>query len=128
LFCSLCCSRFAHFWAAQNEKWLHKSIKDDKVIGSNTVGTLVFADAGPNTRSTQIFINYADNSRLDAMGFAPFGKVISGMDVATKINNPTPGVSGGVDQGEYESNGNAWIRQKYPKTNFITGAAVTKSS
>ncbi len=112
----------------ENQKWLHKSIKDDKVLASNTVGTLVYADAGPNTRSTQLFINYADNSRLDAMGFSPFGKVVQGMDVATKIFNPTPGGSGGVDQGEYEAQGNDWIRKKYPGINFITGAAVTKQS
>ncbi len=112
----------------ENQKWLHKSIPDDKVLASNTVGTLVYADAGPNTRSTQLFINYADNSRLDAMGFSPFGKVVLGMDVATKIFNPTPGGSGGVDQGEYEAQGNDWIRKKYPGVNFITGAAVTKQS
>lgn len=112
----------------ENQKWLHKSIKDDKVLASNTVGTLVYADAGPNTRSTQLFINFADNSRLDAMGFSPFGKVVQGMEVATKIFNPTPGGSGGVDQGEYEAQGNDWIRKKYPGINFITGAAVTRQS
>lgn len=112
----------------ENDKWLHKSIKDDKVMASNTVGTLVYADAGPDTRSTQLFINYGDNSRLDGMGFAPFGKVTEGMEVATKIFNPTPGGSGGVDQGEYEQEGNDWIRKTYPGVNFITGAAVTKQS
>jgi len=105
-----------------------KPIKDDPVKLSNTKGTIVFADAGPNTRTTQLFINYADNSRLDAMGFAPFGSVTSGMDVATQIFNPTPGNSGGIDQDQYEANGNDWIRKNYPGTNFITSAEVTPSN
>ena len=96
---------------------------------SNTPGTLVYADAGKNTRSTQLFINYGDNSRLDAMGFAPFGKVVGagGMAVATKIFNPTPGGSMGIDQGKYEANGNDWIKKNYPGTNFITGASISNA-
>lgn len=81
----------------ENEKWLHSEIPDDPVKMSNTPGTLVYADAGKNTRSTQLFINYGNNARLDAMGFSPFAKVVgsSGMQVATKIFNPTPGQSMG---------------------------------
>jgi len=106
-----------------NAKW-KASIKDDPVKKSNVKGTITYADAGPNTRSTQLFINYADNSRLDGMGFAPFGTVVSGMDIVEKIYNPTPGVSGGVDQGEYESKGQAWIKKTYPKINSITGVSL----
>ncbi len=56
--------------------WQHADIPDDPVTQSNTRGTLTFATAGPNTRTTQVFINLADNSSLDNMGFSPFGKVI----------------------------------------------------
>jgi len=114
--------------AAENEKWLHNPINDDPVLASNTDGTVTFATAGPNTRTSQIFINFGDNSRLDKDGFAPFGKVTAGYDSAQNIVNPTPGNSGGVDQTEYERNGNAWIKKTYPGINFITDASVTSTS
>jgi len=109
----------------QNDKWLHEQIDDDPVIGSNTIGTLSFAATSrPNSRTTQVFINYGDNSRLDAMGFAPFGVVVSGLDVAVNVHNPTPGDSNGVDQGDYEKKGNSWIEEKYPGINFINRAVI----
>eukprot|EP00037_Helgoeca_nana_P000078 m.20051 g.20051 ORF g.20051 m.20051 type:complete len:227 (+) comp10109_c0_seq1:29-709(+) len=116
--------------ADQNQKWLHNSIKDDPVItaGSNTAGTITFADAGPETRSTQVFFNLGDNSRLDAMGFTVFGKVKTCCDELNTIFNPTPGVSGGVDQGLYEQKGNTWIKQQYPGINFITTTYVAPTS
>ena len=70
---------------ALNKVWSVAKIQDDPVVQSNKRGTLVFATAGPNTRTTQLFINYADNSRLDGMGFAPFGTVVDGMAVVDKI-------------------------------------------
>merc|ERR1712088_555011 len=81
-----------------NEKWLHKEIKDDPVVGSNTRGTISYATDGPDTRTSQVFINYGNNSRLDALGFAPFGEVINGLVVAETAFNPTPGVRLGIDQ------------------------------
>ena len=68
-------------------KWRAAAIADDPVKGSNTRGTITFATAGPNTRTTQLFINFADNRNLDDMGFSPFGKVTEGMDVVDKINS-----------------------------------------
>jgi peptidyl-prolyl cis-trans isomerase A (cyclophilin A) len=70
---------------AINKVWKTASIQDDPVVQSNKRGNLVFASAGPNTRTTQLFINYADNARLDRMGFAPFGSVVEGMNVVDKI-------------------------------------------
>ena len=58
----------------------------------------------------QVFINYSDNSRLDSSGFSPFGKVVSGLEVAEAAMNPTPGERGGVGQGLLEDRGNGWIR------------------
>jgi peptidyl-prolyl cis-trans isomerase A (cyclophilin A) len=70
---------------AINKVWHVAKIQDDPVVQSNKRGRLVFATAGPNTRTTQFFINYADNGRLDGMGFAPFGAVVDGMAVVDKI-------------------------------------------
>ena len=70
---------------AVNKVWKSATIPDDPIIQSNKRGYLVFATAGPNTRTTQLFINYADNARLDHMGFAPFGNVVEGMDAVDKI-------------------------------------------
>ena len=70
---------------AVNKVWKTATIQDDPVVQSNKRGNLVFATAGPNTRTTQLFINYADNARLDRMGFAPFGSVVEGMAVVDKI-------------------------------------------
>lgn len=85
-------------------------MSDDPVVGSNTRGTVSYAASGANTRSSQVFINYGDNSHLDALGFAPFGKVVEGMEVVEAVYNPTPGDSGGVSQNMYEYLGNTWIR------------------
>ncbi|KJE94447.1 cyclophilin-type peptidylprolyl cis-trans isomerase [Capsaspora owczarzaki ATCC 30864] len=112
---------------AANAKW-DNAIPDDPVVASNIAGTISFATAGPNTRTTQLFINYVDNSFLDQSGFAPLGVVTRGMDVAKMIFNPTPGDSNGVDQDQYTENGQAWIEQNYPNINSITGANVTTGS
>ena len=110
---------------AENVKW-KKPIQDDPVVGSNVKGTITYATAGPNTRTSQLFINYKDNTNLDSQGFAPFGKVVSGMDTALAIYNPTPGSSGGINQNSYESKGNTWLKEQYPKANFITNATITE--
>lgn len=107
--------------AAESEetaKW-NTNIKDDPVIMSNIYGTVSFATAGPDTRTTQVFINTADNSHLDDSGFSPFARVVSGMAVVLNLNNPTPGDSNGVDQDEYTEGGNQWLLESYPNISLI---------
>lgn len=110
-----------------NQKWLNSPIKDDPVLQSNVAGVINFADAGPNTRSTELVFMLGDNTKQDKKGFAPFGKITTaaGLATARAVFNPTPNNTGGIDQGKYASDGNAWIRKTYPGVNFILGAAVT---
>jgi cyclophilin family peptidyl-prolyl cis-trans isomerase len=70
---------------AVNAVWKTAEFPDDPVKQTNAEGTITFATRGPNTRTTQLFINLGQNARLDAMGFSPFGKVIEGMDVVEKL-------------------------------------------
>eukprot|EP01059_Diplonema_ambulator_P011967 TRINITY_DN2202_c0_g2_i1.p1 TRINITY_DN2202_c0_g2~~TRINITY_DN2202_c0_g2_i1.p1 ORF type:complete len:234 (+),score=42.82 TRINITY_DN2202_c0_g2_i1:51-752(+) len=99
-------------------------IVDDPVEVSNEEGTIAFATAGPDTRTTQLFVNYIDNKSLDAQGFAPFGQVVQGLEALRLAYNPTPGKPGGVDQQQYELKGNAWLKPKVPKINQIVRAFV----
>jgi len=108
-----------------NAKWSTMQIPDDPVLKSNTMGTLTFATAGPNTRTTQLFFNQADNAFLDSQGFAPLGIMTGGGVYANAIFNPTPGDSGGVPQDQYSENGFEWIEKTYPGINSIVKAYVT---
>lgn len=106
-----------------SEKWKNMNLIDDPVKLSNTEGTISFATAGPNTRTTQLFINLGNNSNLDGMGFSAFGKVEKGMDVVRKLyadygESPTP------EQGKIEQLGNKFLDQKYPKLDYIIEAKV----
>jgi peptidyl-prolyl cis-trans isomerase A (cyclophilin A) len=109
-------------------KWSGASIADDPVKGSNTRGTITFATAGPNTRTTQLFINFGDNSRLDGMGFSPFGKVMEGMDVVDKIDGEygdLPQMGGhGPDPGRIEMVGNAYLKKDFPNLDYIKSATI----
>lgn len=105
----------------ETEKW-SEPIPDDPVLKSNEVGYISYATAGPNTRTTQLFINYANNTSLDSQGFAPFAKVISGMETAIEVVNPTPGSSNGISQPAYTHGGNAWLLPRYPNVSLIKSA------
>lgn len=106
---------------AVNQVWHNAYIGDDPVKESNTAGTVCFATAGPGTRTTQLFINYGDNSSLDRQGFAPVGKVIQGMDVVEKIY---PGYQQRPNQGQIQQQGNAYLKGTFPELDFITKATL----
>src|SRR5690606_12908096 len=89
-------------------EWEKKRLKDDPVTQSNVPGTLTFATAGPNTRTTQLFVNLGNNARLDRMGFSPFGKVVEGMESVKKIN---PEYAERPDQGRFTAQGNAYLEE-----------------
>jgi peptidyl-prolyl cis-trans isomerase A (cyclophilin A) len=103
--------------------WRNANIGDDPVTQSNKRGTVVFATAGPNTRTTQLFINFADNGGLDGRGFAPFGTVVSGMEVVDKIN---PQYGQDPDRGRIQMEGNAYLNKDFPKLDFIKSATIAK--
>jgi peptidyl-prolyl cis-trans isomerase A (cyclophilin A) len=109
-------------------KWRDATIPDDPVKESNHRGYVTFAKSGmPNSRTTQIFINKRDNSNLDGMGFAPFGKVIEGMDhvdaTFTGYGEGAP-AGGGPNQGRVQEQGNAYLREQFPKLDWIKTARI----
>src|SRR5271157_1641643 len=103
--------------------WAEAKIPDDPVGQSNLTGTITFATAGPNTRTTQVFINLADNARLDGMGFAPFGKVVEGFDVVGKFYDQY-GDSSGPDQDQIEKQGKPYLDKGWPKLDIIQSATL----
>jgi peptidyl-prolyl cis-trans isomerase A (cyclophilin A) len=109
--------------------WASATIKDDPVTQSNLTGYLTFATAGPNTRTTQLFINLADNQSLDRMGFAPFGKVIEGMDVVQQFysgyGEGAPG-GNGIDQGRVTNEGKAYLDKNFPLLDSIKTAVIVQ--
>jgi cyclophilin family peptidyl-prolyl cis-trans isomerase len=106
---------------AVNKAWSAASIADDAVIQSNRNGYLSFASAGPNTRTTQVFINLGDNARLDGMGFAPFGKVVSGTNVVRKIYSA---YGESPDQTSIVTQGKGYLDKNYPKLDRIVWAKI----
>ncbi len=100
-----------------------RSLQDDPVLTTNARGTLVYATAGANTRTTQLFINLKDNSRLDADGFSPFGVVTKGMDLVDQINAE---YGGSPDQGRIKDEGNAYLESYFPRLDYIKMATVVK--
>jgi peptidyl-prolyl cis-trans isomerase A (cyclophilin A) len=106
--------------------WSRARIQDDPVKQSNKRGSITFAKPGaPNARTTQVFINFADNANLDSQGFAPFGQVTSGMDVVDKINAKY-GATPGNDQGNIASGGNAYLDKTYPGLTYIKSATIVR--
>ncbi len=113
-----------------NARWQEAGITDDPVKQSNKRGFVTFAQRNtPNTRTTQIFINYGDNARLDASRFAPFGQVTQGMDVVDQLykgyGEGAP-MGRGPDQGAIQSQGNAYLDSKFPQLDAIKHAEIVK--
>ena len=102
--------------------WRGAQIQDDPVKQSNKRGYITYAMGGPNTRTTQLFINLVDNMRLDASGFSPFGQVVSGMNVVEKIfggyGEGAPS-GAGPDQGALQMQGNPYLAKQFPKLDYI---------
>jgi peptidyl-prolyl cis-trans isomerase A (cyclophilin A) len=116
-----------HGTPAVAKAWQDANIQDDPVKSTNGRGTITFATAGPNTRTTQVFINFADNARLDKSGFASFGKVASGMEVVDALykgyGEGAPR-GRGPDQGRIQAEGNAYLDKEFPQLDAIKHAEI----
>jgi peptidyl-prolyl cis-trans isomerase A (cyclophilin A) len=101
--------------------WNGQNLRDDPVKESNKRGFLTFATAGPNTRTTQLFISTGDNSFLDPQGFSPFGEVIEGMDLVDKFYD---GYGLNPDSGSIQQLGRPWVVKNMPKVDSIKTAVI----
>lgn len=111
--------------------WHSARMADDPVRASNARGMITFAMAGPATRTTQVYVNLGDNQRLDRMGFAPFGRVVEGMDVLEKLHSEygegAPRGKG-PSQERIRKEGDAYLRAEFPKLDRIVRARVRRSA
>jgi peptidyl-prolyl cis-trans isomerase A (cyclophilin A) len=109
--------------------WRVARIRDDEVRQSNTRGTITFATSGPNSRTTQVFINFGNNAALDGQGFAPFGKVVSGMSVVDALyagyGEGAPN-GRGPDQNRLQMEGNAYLGKDFPRMDFVKKATIAQ--
>jgi peptidyl-prolyl cis-trans isomerase A (cyclophilin A) len=106
-----------------SKKW-DITIQDDPVKETNARGTISFAATSqPNSRSTHMFINYADNARLDGMGFAPMGKVVSGMEIVDQIYS---GDGERPDQIQMKEMGNKYLEREFPNLDYIKTARIAQ--
>lgn len=102
------------------KKW-DRAIKDDPVAHTNSRGSIAFATEGPNTRTTQLFINLRSNQSLDGRGFAPFGSVVEGMGVVERLY---AGYGERPNQEAITRRGNAYLQQNFPKLDYIRTASL----
>jgi peptidyl-prolyl cis-trans isomerase A (cyclophilin A) len=109
---------------AVSSAWKHADIKDDPVTQTNKRGTVTFATAGPNTRTTQVFINLKDNGRLDGMGFSPFGVVEGGGMNVVEMMYEGYGDSAGPDQDQLEKQGDPYLKKGWPKLDYVKSATL----
>jgi peptidyl-prolyl cis-trans isomerase A (cyclophilin A) len=113
-----------------NTVWNQARIKDDPVKQSNDRGYITYAMAGPNTRTTQLFINFRNNAGLDGQGFSPFGKVTKGMDV---VDSSYSGYGEGAPSGKgpaqhlLQQQGNAYLEKDFPKLDYIKTATIVET-
>ena len=109
-----------------NKKWGRKKIKDEPARKHNVRGMVTFAKAGPNSRTTQFFINLVDNTQLDAMGFAPFGKVrdMTAADALYSGYGDGPPAGKGPNQQRIKQKGNKFLKKKFPELDYIRSATI----
>ena len=110
-----------------NAAWRAARITDDPVVESNVRGSVSFATSGPNSRTTQIFINFVDNVNLDDMGFSPVGRVVEGMEVVDQLysdygEGPPRGT--GPYQAQMHAQGNEYLDAEYPDLDHIIAARI----
>jgi peptidyl-prolyl cis-trans isomerase A (cyclophilin A) len=108
-----------------HEKWRQFFIVDDPPKEKNLRGTLAFAQSGPATRATEIFVNLADNAVLDTQGFVPFGKIVEGVEVIDKIYSGYGEMrpeGKDLDPGRVEGETNEYLVQRFPKMDYIKRA------
>lgn len=113
---------------AVSAKWRGAMIADDRSIGQhNTRGMVTFAMAGPNTRTTQFFLNFNDNSNLDSMNFPPFGKIVEGEAILDQLyrgyGEGAPS-GAGPDQGRIQMEGNSYLNAEFPKLDAVVTARL----
>ena len=109
--------------------WRMARIKDDPVKQSNKRGMITFATSGPDSRTTQVFINFGDNGGLDGQGFAPFGQVISGMEVVDQLYSQYGEGAPrgrGPDQGRLQNEGNDYLMKDFPRMDYIRKATIER--
>jgi cyclophilin family peptidyl-prolyl cis-trans isomerase len=114
---------------AVNAAWRQARIPDDPVTQSNKRGMVTYAMAGPDTRTTQLFINFRDNAGLDGQGFSPFGRVVEGLSVVDSLySGYGEGAPSGVgpEQGRAQGEGNAYLKSRFPKLDFVKTARLVK--
>ncbi|HEX3161008.1 MAG TPA: peptidylprolyl isomerase [Pseudolabrys sp.] len=109
--------------------WREAQLKDDPVKQSNKRGYITYAMAGPNTRTSQVFINFGDNASLDSQGFSPFGRVVTGMEVVDKLNaeyGEGAPRGRGPDQSRMQMEGNAYLTKDFGRLDYVTKATIEK--
>jgi peptidyl-prolyl cis-trans isomerase A (cyclophilin A) len=114
---------------AIQQAWVPARIQDDPVKQSNKRGYVTFAHAGPNSRTTQFFINFGDNGMLDKQGFPPIGQVVSGMDIVDKLYSgygDGPPRGRGPAQAQITAEGNAYLVKDFPKLDYVKKATIEK--
>jgi peptidyl-prolyl cis-trans isomerase A (cyclophilin A) len=109
--------------------WREARIPDDPVKQSNKRGFITYAMAGPNTRTSQVFINFGDNDGLDRQGFSPFGRVVTGMNVVDSLNaeyGEGAPRGRGPDQGRIQMEGNAYLTKDFGRLDFVKKATIER--
>ena len=109
--------------------WRDAKLQDDPVKKSNKRSYITYAMAGPNTRTSQVFINFGDNASLDSQGFSPFGRVVTGMNVVDALNaeyGEGASLGRGPDQGRIQMEGNAYLTKDFGKLDFVKKTTIEK--